>query len=57
MITPGLLSELYDKAKVNYELAEHDWLLTEDLDYLESTCIHLGEMRAYENLLEILVKE
>ena len=55
MITPGLLSELYDQAKVNYELSEHDWLSTEDLDYLEATCIHLGEMRAYGKLLEMLI--
>jgi len=57
MITPRLLSELYDKAKANYELIEHNWLSTGDIDYLEKMCIHLGEMRAYENLLEILVKE
>lgn len=56
MITPGLLSELYDQAKANYELAEHDWLSTEDLDYLEATCIHLGEMLAYRKLLEMIIK-
>ena len=55
MITPGLLSELYDKAKVNYELAEYDWLSTEDINYFEVMCSHLGEMRAYENLLEMLI--
>ncbi len=57
MITPGLLSELYDKAKVNYELAEHDWLSTEDVDYLKEMCVHSGEMFAYGKLLEILIHE
>ncbi len=56
MITE-LLSELYDKAKVNYALAEHDWLLTDDLNYLKVMFTHLGEMRAYEKLLQIFVKK
>jgi len=57
MITPGLLSELYDKAKVNYELAEYDWLKTDDIDYLKEMCVHSGEMLAYGKLLEILIHE
>ena len=57
MITPGLLSELYDKAKVNYELSENDWLNTDDIDYLKEMCVHAGEMKAYGNLLELLIHE
>lgn len=57
MITIELLSELYDKAKVNYELAEHDWLSTDDINYLETLCVHLGEMQAYRKLLEMIMHE
>ena len=57
MITPGLLSELYDQAKANYELAENDWLSTDDIDYLKEMCVHSGEMLAYGKLLEMLIKE
>ena len=57
MITPGLLSELFDKAKVNYELSENDWLNTNDIDYLKEMHVHAGEMRAYGNLLEMLLHE
>lgn len=61
MITPGLLSELYDKAKVNYELAENNYLSTDDVDYLNDylreMCVHSGEMRAYGKLLEMLIHE
>jgi hypothetical protein len=57
MITPGLLSELYDQAKANYELAENDWLSTDDIDYLKEMCVHSGEMLAYGKLLEMLVNE
>ena len=57
MITPGLLSELYDKAKVNYELAENDWLSSDDIDYLKEMCVHSGEMLAYGKLLEMLINE
>ena len=57
MITPGLLSELYDQAKANYELAENDWLISDDIDYLKEMCLHSGEMLAYGKLLEILINE
>lgn len=57
MITPGLLSELYDQAKANYELSENDWLSTDDIDYLKEMCVHSGEMLAYGKLLEILIQE
>ena len=57
MITPGLLSELYDQAKANYELAENDWVNTDDIDYLKEMCVHSGEMLAYGKLLEMLVRE
>lgn len=57
MITPGLLSELYDKAKVNYELAENDYLSTNDVDYLKEMGVHSGEMLAYGKLLEMLIHE
>ena len=57
MITPGLLSELYDQAKANYELAENDWLNSDDIDYLKEMCVHSGEMLAYGKLLEMLVNE
>lgn len=57
MITPGLLSELYDQAKANYELAENDWLSTDDIDYLKEMCVHSGEMLAYGKLLEMLIHE
>ena len=57
MITPGLLSELYDQAKANYELAENDWLSSDDIDYLEEMCLHSGEMLAYGKLLEMLINE
>jgi hypothetical protein len=57
MITPGLLSELYDQAKANYELAENDWLITDNIDYLKEMCVHSGEMHAYGKLLEMLVNE
>ena len=57
MITPGLLSELYDQAKANYELAENDWLITDNIDYLKEMCVHSGEMLAYGKLLEMLVNE
>lgn len=57
MITPGLLSELYDQAKANYELAENDWLSTDDIDYLKEMCLHSGEMLAYGKLLEMLLHE
>ena len=57
MITPGLLSELYDQAKANYELAENDWLSTDDIDYLKEMCVHSGEMLAYGKLLEMLINE
>ena len=57
MITPGLLSELYDQAKANYELAENDWLSSDDIDYLKEMCVHSGEMLAYGKLLEMLVNE
>jgi len=55
MITPGLLSELYDQAKANYELSENDWLNTDDIDYLKEMCVHSGEMLAYGKLLEMIV--
>ena len=55
MITPGLLSELYDQAKANYELAENDWLSTDDIDYLKEMCVHSGEMLAYGKLLEMII--
>ena len=57
MITPGLLSELYDQAKTNYELAENDWLSSDDIDYLKEMCVHSGEMLAYGKLLEMLINE
>lgn len=57
MITKELLSELYDKAKVNYELAENDYLSTDDVDYLKEMCVHSGEMLAYGKLLEMLIQE
>lgn len=57
MITPGLLSELYDQAKANYELAENDWLSSNDIDYLKEMCLHSGEMLAYGKLLELLIHE
>ncbi len=57
MITPGLLSELYDQAKANYELAENDWLISDDIDYLKEMCLHSGEMLAYGKLLEMLINE
>ena len=57
MITPGLLSELYDQAKANYELAENDWLISDDIDYLKEMCLHSGEMLAYGKLLEMLIHE
>lgn len=57
MITPGLLSELYDQAKANYELAENDWLTSDDIDYLKEMCLHSGEMLAYGKLLEMLINE
>jgi len=57
MITPGLLSELYDQAKANYELAENDWLSSNDIDYLKEMCLHSGEMLAYGKLLEMLIHE
>ena len=57
MITPGLLSELYDQAKANYELAENDWLNSDDIDYLKEMCLHSGEMLAYGKLLELLIHE
>jgi hypothetical protein len=57
MITPGLLSELYDQAKANYELAENDWLSSDDIDYLKEMCVHSGEMLAYGKLLEMLINE
>lgn len=57
MITPGLLSELYDQAKANYELAENDWLTSEDIDYLKEMCVHSGEMLAYGKLLEMIIRE
>lgn len=57
MITPGLLSELYDQAKANYELAENDWFSTNDIDYLKEMCVHSGEMLAYGKLLEMLIHE
>ena len=55
MITPGLLSELYDQAKANYELAENDWLSTDDIDYLKEMCVHSGEILAYGKLLEMII--
>ena len=57
MITPGLLSELYDQAKANYEVAENDWLSSDDIDYLKEMCLHSGEMLAYGKLLEMLINE
>ena len=57
MITPGLLSELYDQAKANYELAENDCLSSDDIDYLKEMCLHSGEMLAYGKLLEMLINE
>ena len=57
MITPGLLSELYDQAKANYELSENDWLSSDDIDYLKEMCLHSGEMLAYGKLLEMLINE
>ena len=57
MITPGLLPELYDQAKANYELAENDWLSSDDIDYLKEMCLHSGEMLAYGKLLEMLINE
>ncbi len=57
MITPGLLSELYDQAKANYELAEDDYMRTNDEDYYKEMCVHSGEMLAYGKLLEILIHE
>ena len=57
MITPGLLSELYDQAKANYELVENDWLISDDIDYLKEMCLHSGEMLAYGKLLEMLINE
>ena len=57
MVTPGLLSELYDQAKANYELAENDWLISDDIDYLKEMCLHSGEMLAYGKLLEMLINE
>ena len=57
MITPGLLLELYDQAKANYELAENDWLSSDDIDYLKEMCLHSGEMLAYGKLLEMLIHE
>ncbi len=57
MITPGLLSELYDKAKVNYELAENDYHMSGDEDYHNEMCVHSGEMLAYGKLLEMLINE
>lgn len=57
MITPGLLSELYDQSKANYELAENDWLSSDDIDYLKEMCLHSGEMLAYGKLLEMLINE
>lgn len=57
MITPGLLSELYDQSKANYELAENDWLISDDIDYLKEMCLHSGEMLAYGKLLEMLINE
>lgn len=57
MITPGLLSELYDQAKANYELTENDWLSSDDIDYLKEMCLHSGEMLAYGKLLEMLINE
>ena len=50
MINLELISQLYDEAKVNYELAENDWLLSNDIDYMKEMCIHSGEMLAYGNL-------
>ena len=35
MINLELISQLYDEAKVNYELAENDWLLSNDIDYMK----------------------
>ncbi len=57
MITPGLLSDLYDHAKANYELAENDYLNTGDNDYYKEMCLHSGEMLAYGKLLEMLINE
>ena len=57
MITPGLLSELYDQAKANYELSENEWLSSNDIDYLKEMCVHSGEMLAYGKLLEMLIQE
>ena len=57
MITPGLLSELYDQAKSNYELAEDDYMRTNDEDYYKEMCLHSGEMLAYGKLLEMLIQE
>jgi len=57
MITPGLLSDLYDHAKANYELAENDYLNTGDNDYYKEMCLHSGEMLAYGKLLEMLIHE
>lgn len=51
MITTGLLSELYDQAKANYELAENDWLNSDDIDYLKEMCVHSGEMLAYWKII------
>ena len=57
MITKELLSELYDKAKVNYELAENDYLSSADEDYYKEMCLHSGEMLAYGKLLELLIHD
>ena len=57
MITTGLLSELYDQSKANYELAENDWSISDDIDYLKEMCLHSGEMLAYGKLLEMLINE
>lgn len=56
MINLELISQLYDEAKVNYELAENDWLLSNDIDYMKEMCIHSGEMLAYGKLIEIDLK-
>lgn len=59
VITKNLLSQLYDEAKVKYELAEDDYFKMDDIDgkksMLKELSIYLGEMTAYKKLLEMLI--
>jgi len=57
MITKELLTNLYNKAKDNYESTKKEYSDTNDINYLKSMCSHSGEMIICKRLLKVLENE